>query len=147
MTIVKQVTRLAPRFYSRISSNVAPARGFLYPLLATSSDYFISFFFLLHFLFILKQVIGFAIFTICGHILYHFLFSSILLKSETLFFIAGFSGKDCEIDHSCQLNGCKNGGVCRSIDKSNYICFCEPNFTGKSCETQLRNPLSYTVTK
>lgn len=60
---------------------------------------------------------------------------------------AGYSGQNCEIDHFCQIGGCENNGVCRSLDQLNYICFCESGFTGKTCETSKKIALYNSIIK
>ncbi len=60
------------------------------------------------------------------------------LKKNIILILAGFSGTDCEISHQCLITPCLNGGICSVMaDGMNYLCVCDPNFTGKFCETRI----------
>ncbi len=61
-----------------------------------------------------------------------FSFSSDLISS--FIFVANYGGKDCEIESICQDNVCMNGGVCQTIAKDVFKCFCGSDYAGDRCE-------------
>lgn len=55
----------------------------------------------------------------------------------------GFTGTNsslnCDLEiNLCYSNPCGNNGVCISLESS-FICICDPNFTGKTCEINLKS--------
>ena len=48
--------------------------------------------------------------------------------------IAGFGGKDCELNDVCEENLCQNDGLCQTVGKDKYKCTCPSQFVGDNCE-------------
>ncbi|XP_028828786.1 protein crumbs homolog 2a isoform X2 [Denticeps clupeoides] len=42
----------------------------------------------------------------------------------------------CISDNTCKVKPCLNGGEC-TVTWNDFVCSCQPNFTGKHCETRL----------
>ncbi len=42
---------------------------------------------------------------------------------------------ETNIANPCVSNPCKNGGVCRSVDRFNFKCDCPTGFSGLQCES------------
>lgn len=44
---------------------------------------------------------------------------------------------DCGEKRLCDRMPCKNGGLCEDVSSTEFLCICEPNFSGKRCESKV----------